>query len=135
MNPDQLVASRGVRIATAALAILSVATIALAQRGESSNSGSLVLVVGIGLTAATILGLILSIRPVYTIWMKFARILNTIATTLLFGAVYLLAVPWIVVFVRISDPLKLRRRAARAETYWISRRREDDSPESFQRMG
>ena len=121
MDSEKLIASPSVRIASALLAVLSVAAIA-----------ALPIVAAVaGLLA--VFGLILSFRSSYDLWMRMAERLQTVVTTFLFGACYLLVVPLFAAFVRMSDPLKLRR--DKAASSWVATRQEVHDARSYQRMG
>ena len=135
MVSDRIVASLGIRIAATGMVVASITAFTFSQRAGNSGSGNWLFVVGLVAAVLATMGLILSSRPVYDVWMKFAGVLHTIITVALFGVVYLILVPFIVVFVRVSVPLELGRRAARDETFWIRRKKDEDRPESFQRMG
>jgi len=121
MDSEKLIASTGVRIASAVLALLCVAAIGWQP----------IVAVVAGLLA--VFGLILSFRSSYEAWMRMAARLQTVVTTFLFGACYLLVVPLFAAFVRMSDPLRLRRREG--ESSWITTRREAQDARSYQRMG
>jgi drug/metabolite transporter (DMT)-like permease len=121
MDPGKLIASPGVRVASALLVIVSVAALGF-QPIVAAVTGLL-----------AFLGLIMSFRSSYQAWMRMAERLQTVVTTILFGACYLLVVPLFAAFVRMSDPLRLRR--PKNESSWVGTRQEARDARSYQRMG
>jgi hypothetical protein len=121
MDFERLIGSPSVRIGSVLLAALCAASIGV---------HTFVAVLA-GVLAA--LGFILSFRPVYDAWMRLAPRIQTVVTTLLFGTCYLVIVPIFAVFVRMSDPLRLRPRDG--ESSWIAERRDASDVRSYQRMG
>jgi len=133
MDSARLVGSSLVRLATAILAGVSLAT-GLALRGNGfAGMRSVLLALTIGTGILAFLGLVHSFRLLHTAWLAYARVMHVLAVTVLFGACYLLIVPVFWLILRPFDPLRLRRRS-RGNTFWIPRREEFD-PTSLQRMG
>ena len=111
---------------TTMIAILLLAALCVAASDSQPIVGAVV-----GLLA--VFGLILSFRSSYQLWMRMAERLQSVVTTLLFGACYLLVVPIFAAFVRMSDPLQLRPR--KGASSWVAMRREAHDARSYQRMG
>lgn len=134
MNPNRWIGSTAVRCGTAVLAALSL-TAALVYRRELVPGAS-----GIVFAAAVVCGILAAIgfvhcfRAVYTWWMKFADVLQTVVVSILFGACYLLIVPIFALIVRILDPLRLSKRRETG-TLWIRRRPDAYDWNSFERLG
>ena len=78
-------------------------------------------------------GLILSFRNTYDGWLRLATRIQIVVSILLFGACYLLIVPLFVPFVRIADPLRLRKR--KGESSWVVTGRDANDVRTYQRMG
>jgi drug/metabolite transporter (DMT)-like permease len=121
MEFDSLVASLRVRIATIMLALTCAVFI--------GRLPLLAVIAGI----LAVLGGLLSFHASYVLWMRFAARLQTVVTTILFGACYLLLIPVFAVFVRMGDPLRLRMSAD--DSTWVPIERDADDVQSYQRMG
>ena len=131
---DKYIASPAARALALFFGVLFVVFIVIGQVADLSNRNVLYLsTVIFGLLA--LLGCIHSFHGVYRAWMNFAALLQKGISTILFGACYLFMVPFIVVFVRISDPLKLKASASKQDTFWIQRHADEKNVASYQRMG
>lgn len=133
MDQEKLVEATSTRVvATVSAAVCIAFVIASQQLGAST--WLIAAAILSGLVAA--LGLIFSFKSIYTAWMRFAAVLQSLITTILFGACYLLIVPIFTIFTRITDPLGLRPTKPDDNTYWIKRHNVDaNNPSSYQRMG
>lgn len=135
MGFDRHIASLPVRILTGLAVAAFIFVAFLYFRPGSTESGSVSLVPLLVLGVAAAIGCIFSFRRIYDAWMHFAELLSAVMSTLLFGACYLMIVPFFAAFVRVGDPLKLSRKHDARETYWIHRSQDDADPTSYQRMG
>ena len=100
----------GVRLATIAFAVAS--SMAIGLGALFPDVSGVLFVAGCALGLLALLGLVYSTRSGYTRWMKGAAALNTVMPVVLFGVFYLVFVPFFVVFVKRSDPLRLRKTGA-----------------------
>jgi H+/Cl- antiporter ClcA len=73
-------------------------------------------------------------RVVFGWWMRFAKVLNAIATTIVFGLCYLVLVPFFVPFIWALDPLRLRRGSSPA-SFWHERPKTPVNADTLRRMG
>src|SRR6516225_692967 len=121
MKIERIVGSPVVRAATIILAALALVWGLISTRTPSVGHRWVV-------TAAIVcpvLALIFAIHSshgVFTVWMRFAKVLNLIVTTVLFGVVYLVVVPPFALVMRMLDPLRLRR-LSDSESLWHERQR------------
>jgi hypothetical protein len=134
VNSDRLVGSVGVRLATLLFLLLSVTVVVLYKHGSFPNVSKALLIVAVVAGILAFIGVIHSIRTVYTAWLNLAMTLNTVMITILFGACYLLVVPVFFAIRWPSDPLGVRKRSE-VETFWIRRRRSRCDLASLQRLG
>jgi hypothetical protein len=130
---DRIVGSLGIRLAAAALALACVCG-ALLYRGRAfPDAQGLVLALSIASGVLALMAGVHTSRAVYARWLALSQRLHSLVVTVLFGACYLLVVPLFRLIGLTRDPLRLGRRDP-GETFWIPRR-EDQGPESFERMG
>ena len=134
MNSDKFVGSVGVRLATLLFLLLSVMAVVLYERGSFPNVSKAPLIVAVVAGILAFIGMIHSVRKVYTAWLNLAMTLNTVMITILFGACYLLVVPVFFVIRWPSDPLGVRKRFE-VDTFWVRRRRSRCDLASLQRLG
>jgi hypothetical protein len=113
-----------VRLATVGMA-------GLALWLTTAAAGSAAFYAALGAWLLTFLGVVHWSGRILAAWMRFAEALHRVAVRVLFGACYLLIVPFFVPVVRIRDPLGLR---GRRTTAWVAKRGEMDLP-SMERMG
>ena len=130
MDSARFVGSVSTRLATIALVLVCLGSVV--QYGRAPSPIILTLTIGAGFLA--FLGMIHCFGALYSRWMRFAGLLHTVAVTVLFGACYLFVVPLFYLFVRVSDPLRLRSRA-QPGSFWIRRRNPGLDPSTLQRMG
>ena len=86
------------------------------------------------LGAITFIGLVHSFRALYHRWLAFAERLQRVAVTVLFGATYLLVVPWFSLLGRIIAWRRAGRQLG-ATGHWVARRRAEYDEKYFTRMG
>ena len=134
MNLDRWIGSAGTRVATLTFALLCLTVVAVHMRRLLPQTGQLAIVVACASGLLALVGVIYSFHPVYSLWMRMAKGLNTIVVTVLFGACYLIIVPVFFLVVFRSDPLRLRRRFD-PKTFWIPRHRDPIDSTAFRRMG
>ncbi len=130
MNADRLVGSKIVRGVTAVAALAAASGFALAWSGRARGAltGAVICAV------VTFLGGIYCARRGFALWMRFAKIVNRVMTTLVFGLCYLVLVPMFVPFVWIVDPLRLRR-GSNCDSFWHERHRPPVNIDMLRRMG
>lgn len=131
MDPARLVGSTAIRGATLLLAAVCAAAASLSTPSPGLQSLLFWLAVGSGVLTA--IAFIHCFPSTYSAWLRFAEALQTVVISVLFGAVYLLIVPWFRLITQTTDPLG-RRRRSRAETFWVGRT-DDSDPTSLERMG
>lgn len=131
--PNQLVASRAVRLLTLVLGVACVLVILWMRSLPDSGLRSGLRYGAWALALGTVLCAIHATRAGYAAWMKFAAVMQQVVTTILFGLVYIVIVPLFSIVARILDPLFLRK--GRRESYWIQRRKVELDREYFRRMG
>lgn len=133
IRPDRMVGSRSVRLSATVLICAAAICASLAyQRSGESGQGA-VIAVTVVLSALAFFGLIYSSTRIFSIWMTFAHALQATVITVLFGACYLLIVPFFAPIARLLDPLRMRKR--RYKTFWVERRRVSTDAENLSRMG
>jgi 3-hydroxy-3-methylglutaryl CoA synthase len=133
MDSARMVGSSGVRLATALLMLALAGSVWLLRTARLPNARTVLLIVTVALGLATFMGLIHCFRALYAGWLAFAGVLHVIAVNAIFGACYLLVVPFFRLIVLPFDPLRLRKRAG-AASFWVDREK-DPGPDSFERMG
>jgi len=132
MNTDQLIGNRWVRAAAVAAALCVVIAAGAGAAGVwpawhrvlrfvAWSSGFVALLAGVHWSGR-----------IFSRWMQAAGVLNTITTTLLFGACYFVIVPLFWAILQLRRLLTGRRRP-RAQ--WQERDRADADLAFFQRMG
>ena len=134
MNPEKFIASIGVRRATLALALLCVVVITSQQSDFFSETREGLQILAISSGVLALIGAIYSFRVTYDVWMRSAKILNTVVITLLFGMTYIAVVPLFAAVLLVMDPLRLRRRS-KNETFWVPRLSGELDLTSLQRLG
>jgi hypothetical protein len=130
---DKYVGSTGSRVVAIVLVLVAIATHGV-RWGATAESPGWGRPVAWLILAMALLASILAFRSVYAGWMRFAKLLNVVVTTALFGLIYLLIVPPFAIVARWLDPLRLGRKRS-PDTYWIERSEPSISPESLERMG
>jgi H+/Cl- antiporter ClcA len=73
-------------------------------------------------------------RAVFGWWMRFAKVLNGVATTIVFGLCYLVLVPFFVPLIWILDPLRLRR-GSNPASFWHEKPKTPVNVDTLRRMG
>ena len=76
----------------------------------------------------------LSIPPFYAAWLRFGEKLNRVMMTLIFGAVYFLFLPFLMVFVVPKNRLRTRK-TKEIESFWEEQTERNDSIQEMMRMG
>lgn len=134
MTTDKLIGSAGIRIATIVFSVLCVTGVILSRYRffSETRSSSLSLAIISGILA--VVAAIYSVRPVFLLWMRFAKVLQVLVTTLLFGACYIAVVPFFFFVIRLMDPLG-QRKQPEPRTFWLERRSTGIDITSMQRMG
>jgi hypothetical protein len=127
MSTNRFVGSWTARVAVVVFALL---TIALAS--SASQSPRYVTYAAVFSGILTWLSLVHAVVPLFRAWMRFAEFLHNVAVTVLFGACYLLLVPFFHLLLRRRDPLHLRR--SNDSSSWIIRTGVVDAS-SLERMG
>jgi H+/Cl- antiporter ClcA len=77
---------------------------------------------------------IYSCRAVFSWWMRFAKVLNGVVTTVVFGLCYLVLVPFFVPLIWALDPLGLRG-GSKPASFWHQRRSTPVDVDTLRRMG
>ena len=134
MTIDKLIGSTGVRITAMVFSVLCVMGVVLSRYrffGETRSS-ALTLAIISGILA--VVAAIYCFRPVFSLWMRLAKVLNVLVTTLLFGACYIMVVPFFFLVIRLLDPLCMRKQPE-PKTFWLERRSTGIDITSMQRMG
>jgi hypothetical protein len=134
MTPDELIGSAGIRIATVVFSLLCVAGFVVSHYGVFAKTRGPVLTLAVVCGILAGVGAIHCFQGVFSLWMRLARILNTVVTTLLFGACYILVVPFFFLVIRLLDPLCLRKRPE-PPTFWLERPHATVDITSLERMG
>ncbi len=107
--------------------------VALWRMSESwSHDGSVWLAVVSGIAAFVFFAL--SIPPFYSAWLRFGERLNGLVMTVIFGAIYLLFLPFLLIFVVPKNRLRTRK-ADECETFWEEQTDRNDEIEEMMRMG
>lgn len=133
MDINALIGSWRIRLATVVLAASFAAAMALRESATVPRTGGtafLILTVVLGIAA--FVAFMHCFRTLHNAWLAFAGALQNVMVTLLFGAVYLLIVPWFYLVSRLFDRGRARR--GQPGSHWIPRSTEIDS-KYFTRMG
>ncbi len=130
MEFDRWISSQSIRVATLGGSALFAAVTYFYFENRSSE---LLLACVIATGVPTALGVILSFRPIYAVWMRIAEILQRFVSTVLFGSCYLLLVPLMLLAARLGGLFGRRREFG--ESLWVRRAPRDTDPRSYQRMG
>jgi hypothetical protein len=133
MSTEKLIGARVTRITTVALGILAVLGLTISWSG-SGGGLSWVRTLAIVCAVLALLGGIHCTRAGYNLWMRFAKILSGVMTTIVFGLCYLLLVPLFVPIVWLLDPLRLRR-GTESQSFWHHRQSAPVDEEMLRRMG
>lgn len=133
MSTEKLIGSLITRIATVTLVVLAILGLMISWSGSGGGS-SWVRTLAIVCAVLALLGGIHCTRAGYDLWMRFAKVLSGVMTTIVFGLCYLLLVPLFVPIVWILDPLRLRR-GAESQSYWHHRPDTPVDVEMLRRMG
>jgi hypothetical protein len=134
VTTDKLIGSVGTRVAAMVFSLLCVMGFILSRYrffGETRSS-ALTLAVISGILAGV--AAIYSFRASFSLWMRFTKVLHVFVTMLLFGACYIVVVPFFFLVIRVFDPLCLRKQPE-PRTFWIQRRNVRVEGASLQRMG
>lgn len=134
MTTDKLIGSVGIRIATMLFSLLCIMGIILSRYRFFGETGGPALTLTVVSGILAVVGAIYSFRSVFSLWMRFAKVLHVVVTTLLFGACYIVVVPFFFLVIRLFDPLCLRKQPE-PRTFWIQRRNVRVEVVSLQRMG
>lgn len=133
MNIERWIGSRSVRAATAVLACLAGLGLYLGY-AEPAGPVPWLKAVGIGCALLALLGGIHCSRRGYALWMRLAKILSEVMSTLVFGVCYFVLVPLFVPVIWMLDPLRLRRNAE-TSTFWHQRPTTPANADQLRRMG
>jgi hypothetical protein len=133
MKTERLIGSPIVRAATVALAALALVG-GLITRFAPADGHRWLLTATIACSVLALIGAIHCSQALYAAWMRLAKVMNQIVTTLLFGVVYLLVVPPFALVMRLLDPLRLRRNPD-SVSLWRERQQQTASLETLRRMG
>ncbi len=134
MHPEKLVGSVGVRLIALVALLLCLAAVGLDGRGVFPALDRVWPGLAIGSGILAFLAFIHAFQAVYARWMRLAKVINTAVVTGLFGACYLLVVPFFFLMVWAFDPLRVRKQP-REDTFWIRRRSNGMDLSAMQRMG
>jgi hypothetical protein len=133
MDVERLIGSASVRVATLAALLISVMGLMFRDYVSIPGGKSALFYLAVGSGVLAFIGLIHSFRALYSWWLRGAELLQKLVVTSLFGACYLLIVPWFFLIVRAVDLLRWRSRPE--TTFWIPRRRVKTDETSLARMG
>ena len=97
-----------------------------------SHDGSFWLAVASGIAAFIFFAL--SIPPFYAAWLRFGERLNRIMMTVIFGAIYFLFLPFLLVFVVPKNKLRTRK-TKEIESFWEEHTDNNDTIQDMMRMG
>ena len=97
-----------------------------------SHDGSFWLAVASGIAAFIFFAL--SIPPFYAAWLRFGERLNRIMMTVIFGAIYFLFLPFLLVFVVPKNKLRTRK-TKEIESFWEEHTDHNDTIQDMMRMG
>jgi len=96
------------------------------------HDGSLWLTVVCGILAFVFFAL--SIPPFYAAWLRFGEKLNRVVMTVIFGVIYFLSLPFLMVFVVPKNRLRTRK-ADQIESFWEEQSERNDEIREMMRMG
>ncbi len=96
------------------------------------HEGSFLLMMACAIPAFMFLAL--SIPPLYSRWLEFGEKLNRVVTTFVFGLIYFLFIPLLMIFVVPKDRLQIRNTRA-AKSFWQDPTEENDQIREMLRMG
>lgn len=134
MTPDKLIGSAGIRIATVGFSLLCGTGVVLSHSGVFARARGPVMTLAVVAGILAVVGGIHCFPTVFSLWMRLARVLNTVATTSLFAACYILVVPFFFLVIRLLDPLCLRKQPE-PRTFWLERPHATVDITSLKRMG
>jgi hypothetical protein len=128
----------GVTDAQARKSALLVAAVLLAVAAWNVYRGRTTVVVIFGAMGAALLvaGLLVApaARAFHTAWMRFAVLLGHVNSRVLLTLMYYLVVTPYGVVTRLVGRDPLRRRGAKAESYWVERKATRQTREQFERL-
>ena len=131
-------AAAGVTNAQARKSALLVAAVLLGIAAWNLYRGrTTVVIIFASIGAALIIaGLLVppAARAFHTAWMRFAVLLGHINSRVLLTLMYYLVVTPYGVVTRLVGRDPLRRRGAKAESYWVERKATRQTPEQFERL-
>lgn len=133
MKMERYIGSSRVRALAIVAILLAMESFAIAWQPSTGSWGPFRWSLATALILIALLAVVHSFRTVFDLWMRVARMMHLVATSLLFGIVYLLIIPFFAVWTWWSDPLQLRRKGD-AQTFWRPRRQTPTDWDSLQRM-
>lgn len=97
-----------------------------------SHDGPLWLVVVCGISAFIFVAL--SIPPFYAAWMRFGEEMNRVVMIAIFGVIYILLLPFLLIFVVPKNRLKTRA-PSKITSFWEKQTERNDEIREMMRMG